>query len=353
MIQLIFVILILSCSLFGKEPSLQNQQKSWVTWYQKALGLVEGSQRATKTIVAVIDTGLDTTHPALKKSLWRNPGETGLDEKGRSKESNGLDDDHNGFVDDVHGWNFVGQNSDLADHHGHGTHIAGLIAADSSEFSGVAPGTQVMVLKYFDPQAPFGSNMMNSVRAIHYAIRMGAHIINYSGGGPEAHALEKQALELARKKNITVVAAAGNEASNSDLVGFYPASYQMPHVLAVTALGPDLKRVPSSNWGPQRINLSAPGEQIFSTLPDQKMGYMTGTSQATALVTGLLVLLREKKPELRTPEELIRHLIQSGEFNTSLVGELRTPKRVSLKRALLMSSTFSSEKDRYLSTYQP
>lgn len=321
-------------------------------WYFSAIDSLGGSNRAQNTLVAVIDTGLDTNHPALKKALWSNPGETGKDSKGRDKSTNGVDDDKNGYIDDIHGWNFAGDNNQIQDEHGHGTHITGLIAGDSKDFQGVAPGTKVMILKYYDPKAPIGGNLMTSVRAIKYALRMGAHIINYSGGGLDPHPAEKAALLEAEKMGVLVVAAAGNENSNADALAFYPASYGFSNILPVMAIGPDKNRVPSSNWGPKSIRLAAPGEQILSTYLEGQLAYMSGTSQATAVVTGIAVLLREKK-KLREPAAIISTLVESGSFNEKLVGKILSPQKVSMKRALLMENSFSDEPAESLSTYRP
>jgi thermitase len=328
-------------------------------WYQKALDLDSKSQVTIKnSIVAVIDTGADITHPALKNCLWTNPGESGLDSQGRDKATNGIDDDKNGFIDDVHGWNFANNSGNIQDNHGHGTHIAGLIAGDSKDFKGIAPCTPIMVLKYFDistpgGEAPGNGNLMNTVRAIKYALLMGATIINYSGGGAEPNPLEKKVLEEALLKNVLVVAAAGNEGTDSDLLGFYPASYNLKNILSVAAVGPNLKRVPSSNWGLKKVKIAAPGENILSALPHDQMGFMTGTSQETALMTGLAVLLKEKRPELKKPEDIIRVLTSSGLYNPNLVGQIHTPSKASAKRALFMASEFSSEEEKSLSNFTP
>lgn len=321
-------------------------------WYWTAIDSLGGPTRAQNTVVAIIDTGIDVNHPALKSALWVNPGESGKDNKNRDKANNGIDDDKNGYIDDVHGWNFAANNNEVQDEHGHGTHIAGLIAADSPQFQGVAPGTKVMILKYYDPKAPIGGNLMTSVRAIKYALRMGAHFINYSGGGLDPHPAEKAALLEAEKKGVLVVAAAGNENSNADALAFYPASYGFSNILPVMAIGPDKNRVASSNWGPKSIRLSAPGEQILSTYLEGQLAYMSGTSQATAVVTGIAVLLREKK-NLREPASLIRTLVESGSFNEKLVGKISSPQKVSMKRALLMENSFSEEANEVLSTYRP
>lgn len=292
--------------------------------------------RSNQTIVAVIDTGIDIHHPALKNSLWTNKGEFGFDKNGNDKSKNGRDDDGNGFIDDVHGWNFAGNNSDIKDDHGHGTHISGLISADSEHFSGISPGTQLMTIKYYDPQAPISGNLMNSVRAIKYAIQMGAHIINYSGGGLDPFEPERQALMEAEKKGILIVAAAGNEKTNSDLIGFYPASYGLENVISVAATNSKGSRVPSSNWGPRGVHVSAPGEEILSTYPDGKLAKMTGTSQATAIVTGVLCQLRESRGSQMSMKELIRTLKLTSQFNSHLIGKIESPIEVSLKRAIYM-----------------
>ncbi|MFN9069206.1 MAG: S8 family serine peptidase, partial [Bdellovibrionales bacterium] len=151
----------------------------------RAWSVTKGSRQI---IVAVIDTGVDINHEDLKNNYWKNPGETGKDSKGRNKETNGIDDDKNGFVDDVHGWNFVSGNHNLSDNHGHGTHITGIIAAEANNnkgIVGIAPEVSIMTLKYFDPLSPGADNLKNTIKAINYAVKMGAHIINYSGGGLE------------------------------------------------------------------------------------------------------------------------------------------------------------------------
>lgn len=326
---------------------------AYTPWYRPAIDAQEGRfVRAQNTIVAIIDTGLDTKHPALRNALWTNPGESGKDSQGRDKSTNGIDDDKNGFIDDIHGWNFASQSSNIEDEHGHGTHIAGLIAADHPDFQGIAPGTKLMILKYYDPKAPIGGNLMSSVRAIKYALRMGAHIINYSGGGFEPFPAEREALLEAEKKGVLVVAAAGNENANADALAFYPASYKLSNILPVMALSPNQKRLPASNWGPKTVKVSAPGEQILSTFLEGQMAYMSGTSQATAVVTGIAVLLREKK-SLREPAALIQTIMESGGFNQQILGQTAQPQKVSLKRALLMENSFSEEPEQALSTYKP
>jgi thermitase len=285
------------------------------------------SQGSKEILVAVIDTGMDTHHPALRENLWTNPGETGVDENGRDKSNNGVDDDGNGFIDDVHGWNFAGDNNDLSDSHGHGTHVAGIIQS-------VAPKTSLMVLKYYDPTARGEDNLNNTVKALRYAIKMGAKIINYSGGGTAKYPDEELAIHEARQKGILVVAAAGNERSNSDINGFYPADYGLSNIISVTAVDENRKVLSSSNYGTHTVDIAAPGKSIFSTLPGGKFGMMTGTSQATAFVTGTAALLMAEG--CRTPESLIHQITATGSDNGFLVGKTKHEVSLNTFRSLVM-----------------
>lgn len=309
--------------------------------------------KSESVIVAVIDTGLDLKQPLLKDHLWTNPGETGLDRHGQNKENNGLDDDRNGFVDDVHGWNFAANSNDITDQHGHGTHIAGIIAAgrDSSEnFQGLAPEAQIMVLKYFDPHTPGLDNLRNSTRALHYAVQMGAKIINYSGGGTDASVEEEEILKNAERKGILLVAAAGNEKANSDNRPFFPAGYGLSNILSVAAIDKTSALLPSSNYGKKSVDVAAPGLQILSTLPGGKFGTMTGTSQATAYVSGTAaqILITQKRGTPLTPRELKRKIVQTVARTTALREKTKSGGRVELTRALAMRDRGTSLTDLHL-----
>ncbi len=258
-----------------------------------------------KITVAVIDTGCDVNHEDLKGNI-------------------------------VPGWNFVSNNSDVTDNHGHGTHVAGIIGAvagNKKGVAGVAPNVSIMCLKYFDPLVPRTDNLKNTIAAISYAIDKKVDIINYSGGGTEFSELEKAAIERARKAGILFVAAAGNERSNSDKYHYYPADYGLDNIISVTAIDKETEVLPSSNYGIETVDLAAPGHNIISTLPNNTYGFLTGTSQATPFVTGAAVLLKALRPSI-TAQDIKKHIINTGDLVASLNGKTRTSRQLNLYKVL-------------------
>lgn len=309
--------------------------KNWGLASANAIKAWNVSQGSRDVVVAVIDTGIDVNHQDLKNNLWKNPGETGKDSLGRDKATNGIDDDKNGFVDDVHGWNFVSNNHKLDDNHGHGTHIAGIIGAEGGNgfgITGVSPKVSLMVLKYYDPAAP-GNNLVNTIKAIEYAVQMNAKIINYSGGGLEYSAEEYRAVKKAEAKGILFVAAAGNERSNSDISKYYPANYELENIISVTAINPNNKVLSSSNYGSKTVDIAAPGENIYSTAPGNSFFNLTGTSQATAFVSGLAALLMAHNSEFNA-YTVKKYILKTGDSSDELIGKTGTAKQLNIFRAL-------------------
>lgn len=306
-----------------------------LNWGLSAIQSSEAIELASlqKTIkVAVIDTGVDAKHPFLKNSIWTNPGEDGLDEAHRPKASNQIDDDKNGFVDDIHGWSFVDREGPRpVDRHGHGTHISAIIKS-------VNPNVQILPIKYCDPTSQANDNLKNTIKAIRYAVQMKVDIINYSGGGMGASAEEYLALKEAAEKGILVVAAAGNEGLNSDKVHYYPANYPLNNILSVTAMDPWLRVLPSSNYGTQSVDIAAPGFNIESALPANHFGPMTGTSQATAFATGTASLILSASMSKMNPPELIQQITQSAVQDNKLEGKTKKSSRLNSLRALTMKN---------------
>lgn len=276
-----------------------------------------------EVVVAVVDTGIDYTHPDLKDNIWTNKGETGpwkpvagvADNGCRDKSCNGIDDDNNGFVDDVAGWDFVNDIPLPFDTHGHGTHIAGIIAAAAANgvgISGVCPQVTIMPLKYYDASGAGFNNLSNTVKAFRYAARMGAQIINYSGGGAEPAIQERSAVEESRRKGILFIAAAGNDGHSNDASPYYPASYPLDNIVSVASITREDKLLPSSNFG-KVVQVAAPGLSILSTMPRGGYGTMSGTSQATAFVTGAEALLASQFPDKADFDyRLVKTWLQQG-----------------------------------------
>lgn len=336
-------------SILMNDPFMKKQK--WgleKTAAGRAWEITKGSK---DIVVAVIDTGIDK-HKDLVDNLWTNPGESGvvqnafcskqknpLELKECNKATNGIDDDANGFIDDVHGWNFVQNNNLLYDNHGHGTHISGIIGAhskDSDGVSGVAPKVSIMTLKYFDPKVPNTNNLKNTIDAIRYAVKMKANIINYSGGGTDYSPEEFAAIKEAEQAGVLVVAAAGNERSNSDEAGkhYYPADYDLTNIISVTAVNKEETKVlPSSNYGVRTVDLAAPGENIYSTLPNNGYGLMTGTSQATAFVTGVAVLILAHNPDF-SASDVKKYVLRTGDEYPTLLSKTGTAKLLNSYRAL-------------------
>jgi subtilisin family serine protease len=242
---------------------------------------------ATSIVTAVIDTGVDYTHPDLASNIWTNTDEVA---------GNGIDDDGNGFVDDVRGWDFVNNDSDPMDDNGHGTHVAGTIGAVGNNgigVTGVAWTASIMPLKFLD-QSGSGS-LSDAIKAIQYARVNGAKIINASwGGGGLSSALQSAITQFITSGGL-FVAAAGNEATNNDVTPSYPANYQ--GVISVGASTRTDTRASFSNYGTS-VDVFAPGQSILSTLPGNRYGSLSGTSMATPQVAGALALLWGQNPTL-------------------------------------------------------
>jgi thermitase len=325
----------------GQEPSLLSQPSS-----KKLSVNVTGQVRQPtpdQVIVAIIDTGADLDHPVLKNEIWINPGETGLDAKGRNKASNGIDDDGNGYIDDVNGWNFAGGNNDILDRHGHGTHIAGIIMANSRPANRAKSSIRLMPLKFYDPAARQISSIKSTVEAIRYAIQMGAQIINYSAGGLSRDPIEENLLREAREKGILLIAAAGNESSNSDIARYYPADYGFSNIISVTAVDQTHRLLKTSNFGKRTVDVAAPGLDIWSTMPGGTYGKMSGTSQATAFVTAAAAVaavaskksITTDKLEIgRDTDSLVRTIVTTGDFSQELAKKTKFGFMISPRRAV-------------------
>ncbi|MBL9136297.1 MAG: tandem-95 repeat protein [Verrucomicrobiales bacterium] len=239
-------------------------------------------------VVAIVDTGVDTFHPDLERNIWVNARET---------PGNGVDDDGNGFIDDVHGYDFVSDDADPTDDNVHGTHVAGILGAagnDENGIVGVAWRVRMMALKAFD-EAGAGT-LDDTISAIAYAVSAGAKVINASWGTTTRSRALDEAVAEAVSKGVVFVAAAGN---NGTEVPFYPAA--VASAIAVGATDAKDRSSTFSNHG-LFVDLVAPGDAIQSTLPNGTWGLLSGTSMAAPHVSGLVALLLSLQPALTPPE---------------------------------------------------
>lgn len=264
------------------------------------------------TIVAVIDTGVDYAHPDLKDNMWINSGEIA---------GNGIDDDANGYVDDIYGYDFANNDSDPMDDNGHGSHCAGTIGAVGNNGIGVAGvdwHAKIMALKIFDASGSGGIGFYSgAIRAIDYAVANGARISNNSWGGRGSSQALSNAIDRARQANHIFVAAAGNSYSNNDLVPNYPSNYKIDNIVAVAAVDHNGDIADFSNRGVQTVDIGAPGVDILSCMPGGGYQYLSGTSMATPHVAGALSLLLDKYPAL-TYKQAIDMLYSSATISSKL-----------------------------------
>jgi subtilisin family serine protease len=186
-----------------------------------------------------------------------------------------------------------------------------------------------MSVRYYSDYNPGSVNLSNTIKAINYAVEHGAKIINYSGGGPEFSEEEYLAIKKAESKGILFVAAAGNEHRNVDFSEnyYYPSAYHISNILSVAATDSNNNLIASSNWGQNKVEVAAPGENIYSTLPNRHLGYMSGTSQATAFVTGIAAFLLSYDLSL-TPQELKEIIVNSVDKFPQLETKVKSGGRV-------------------------
>ncbi len=269
-------------------------------------------------VVAVVDTGIQGDHAFLAKNIYV-PGK-------RSSPTN-------------FGVDFSGDKvtNTPTDQHGHGTHVAGIVKS-------IFPEVKILALKYYNPKASGQQNLDATIKALQYAVDHNVDVINYSGGGPEASVEELRVLKQAEKKGILVIAAAGNERSNIDdkRHAYYPASYGLSNIITVGAHDDGLNIIPSSNWGKNSVDIAAPGHRIRSSIPGNAAGYMTGTSQATAFVTGVAALIKAKYPKMRYDQ--IKNIILSSSLKVkNFEGKILGSGKLDAGRAIELADSVNQK----------
>lgn len=247
-----------------------------------------------EVVVGVIDTGIDYNHPDLQENIWVNPNEIA---------GNGIDDDNNGWVDDIHGIDPVQNDSDPMDELDHGTHVAGTIAAVTNNgigVAGVSNNSKLIGCKIFDPTHENSGSTLAIVACLDYFLELkkaGINIVvtNNSWGSRPGGAFDQAIYDgilKHREANITFVAAAGNDSNDNDAIPVYPASYELNNVISVAALNPDGTLAQFSNFGKATVDIAAPGVAILSTVPNNEYAVFDGTSMAAPHVAGLVAMIR-------------------------------------------------------------
>ncbi len=238
-------------------------------------------------VVGIIDTGIDRSHPDLVDNIWKNPGET----------VNGLDDDGNGYVDDLYGWDFAYGDNNPSDVDGHGTHTAGTVGARGNNGVGVAGvnwQVKLVALKFLDDTG--SGYTSNAILAMQYANRMGIQVTNNSWGGGGFSQGLYDAINASKANNHLFIAAAGNSNVNNDTTPHYPSSYNLDNVISVASITSTDARSSFSNYGKTSVDLGAPGSSILSTTPGNTYSTYSGTSMATPHVAGAAAMIVGLRP---------------------------------------------------------
>jgi thermitase len=309
-------------------PSDPRRAEQWALDVINAPLAWDISMGSHDVVVAIVDTGIDVTHEDLKDNIWINSDEIA---------GNGADDDKNGFIDDVNGWDFNGNDKDPSDetsaqNPGHGTHCAGIVGASCGNdvgVCGISPTVSLMPLRFLGSDG--SGDLFAAVKAIDYAINNGAHIISASFGANVTESGAQpltDAIKRAEDKGITFVAAAGNEGNSNDKKSIYPANTNTSNMIAVAASDRNDQKPTWSNYG-RKVHLAAPGVDILSTIPG---GYddLSGTSMATPLVAGLVALM--KSLDITLTGDVARSILQSTGDTVNI--ETESSRRINANQAL-------------------
>ena len=281
-----------------------------------------GDNSANGPLIAVIDTGIDYNHPDLKANMWVNTGEI---------PGNGIDDDGNGVIDDVYGYNAFADNGNPLDGHSHGTHCAGTIGAvgnNGEGVTGVMQNARMMAVKIFSDGGSTSTDAI--VRGLMYSAKMGADITSNSWGGGG----RSQAIYDAFASNPALhVIAAGNSSYDNDKRDNFPSNYDLDSIVAVASTTRNDQKSGFSQWGATTVDVAAPGSEIWSTIPGGRYGNKSGTSMATPHVSGVAGLIMSAYPEASN-DEIKERLIKGSDPIPALQGISVSNGRVNAAKSL-------------------
>ncbi|MCB0365099.1 MAG: S8 family serine peptidase, partial [Bdellovibrionales bacterium] len=345
-------------------------------WGMKDIGVKDGWKARTAAkdvVVAVIDTGVDYTHEDLVDNLWRNAGEMGQDSQGRDKATNGVDDDGNGYVDDVIGWDFARNDNKPFDlsvpptdllfgggNPGHGTHVAGCVAARSDNGKGVIGVAdnhiKIMALRFLTEKGE--GTTADAIKAIRYAVDNGAQVTNNSWGSEGEDSNDaagnkalRDAVAYAESKGSIFVAAAGNGHqgrgynNDTDSRPGYPASYPHDIIISVAAIDKSDNLGSFSNWGPKGVDVAAPGVAVFSTMVGNQYNDLVidmlgmkvtwdGTSMASPHVAGAVALYWSRNPG-KTWQEVKEAVMTTARRTNSLSNKVLSGGKLDVRNLMM------------------
>ncbi|MCM0591211.1 MAG: S8 family peptidase [Gloeotrichia echinulata DEX184] len=288
---------------FADVPDLGG--KNWGADMVKAPEAWTKGYTGKGVVVAVVDTGVDYNHEDLRDNIWTNTKEIA---------DNGIDDDGNGYIDDVRGWNFIENTNEVLDKNGHGTHVSGTIAGENNDYgvTGIAYDSKIMSVKVLNDS---GSGSYSGIaNGIYYAVNNGANVINLSLGSNFPNSTLESAIEYASRKGVVVVMAAGN---NGYPITSYPATYADKWGIAVGAVDRNNNMADFSNEPgiSQLAYVTAPGVDIYSSVPGNKYAYYKGTSMATPHVAGVVALMLSANRNLTDAQ--VRQIITQTAGNST------------------------------------
>ena len=309
---------------FGKQWGLRNIQQFGGKYdadidIDQAWNVTLG---CSSVLVGIIDTGIDYNHEDLHNSVWTNPNEI---------PNNDIDDDNNGYVDDYYGYDFVNNDGNPMDDHYHGTHCAGVIAAEYNNeigVSGIAPNARVVALKAFDSQGY--SNVALEIEAIEYATLMNINLTNNSWGSSNYSQTLKNVIE---ENARPFIASAGNSSNNNDNIPYYPSGYDLPNVISVAATDKNDNLASFSNYGLSTVDIAAPGVYIYSCKLNNGYVFKDGTSMAAPHVSGVVALMLSMNLSL-SPEYIRQTIIQNADYISNLQGKCVANGRLNAYKVL-------------------
>lgn len=302
------------------------------------------STSSDKVVVAIVDTGLDSSHDVFKAYNSNGNGGTGALWVNQVESAGlpGVDDDQNGYVDDVNGWNFINNTNNFYDDDDHGTHVAGIVVGTGQNiFARPLQESKVAIMPLKFLGADGGGSTSNAIRAIYYAVNNGARVINNSWGGSGYSRALLDALTYAYDHRVLVVCAAGNYGSNNDTSPMYPANYPVPGNLAVGSTSRYDSLSSFSNYGATTVHVGSPGEYIESTIPNNLTMKMSGTSMATPFVAGMAALAFREAPSL-SGYQIKELIMDTASHNNYLNGLVSTSARIDSLALIQVAQSMAS-----------